>query len=281
MKIIVMGASGMLGHLLYSELRKKHHVWGTVRNNKWHGDLLEGVDVYNLQKIEQLINEKKPDYVINCIGIIKQLKASEDKIISLEVNSLWPHKLAAICERQGAKMIHFATDCVFSGNKGSYLETDLADARDIYGLSKYMGEVDYPHTLTLRTSIIGHELNSKVSLVDWFLSQEKQCKGFTRARFSGFPTIVMSRFLQDYVLENFFSGIYHFSSEAINKHDLLEIVAKEYQKNINIIASEELVIDRSLNSNKLRNLTGFKPRPWPEMVKDMHEHYLESGLYKR
>lgn len=281
MKIIVMGASGMLGHLLYSELKKTHETWGTVRDKKWHPDLLNGYDIHDLEKIEKLISEKKPDFVINCVGIIKQLKASDDKIASLEVNSLWPHKLAAICERQNAKMIHFSTDCVFSGSKGNYLETDLADARDTYGLSKFMGEVDYSHTLTLRTSIIGHELNSRVSLVDWFLSQSSECKGFSKAIFSGFPTIVMANFINDYVLKNFFSGIYHFSSEPINKYDLLKLVMNEYKKDIVIKESQELVIDRSLNSDKLRNKTKFIPAAWPLMIKQMRQHSLESNFYQR
>lgn len=280
MKILIFGASGMLGHTLYSELKKNYKVWGTVRSNNWDPDLLEGYDVDNLPNIDRLISEIKPDFVINCIGIIKQLKASKDKILSLEVNSLWPHRLAEICERHNAKMIHFSTDCVFSGSKGNYLESDLADARDTYGLSKFMGEVDYPHTLTLRTSIIGHELNSNVSLVDWFLSQKTECKGFTNAIYSGFPTLVVAKFLSDFFFKNFISGVYHFSSDPISKYDLLKLVAQEYKKDIIIHPSEELVIDRSLNSDRLRKALNFQPLPWPEMIKIMHEQYTGSGLYK-
>ena len=280
MKILIFGASGMLGHALYSELKKNHEVWGTVRTQKGNPNLLEGYSVDNISKINELVAELKPDYVINCIGIIKQLKASKDKITSLEVNSLWPHRLAEICEAHHAKMIHFSTDCVFSGAKGNYLESDLADARDTYGLSKFMGEVDYPHALTLRTSIIGHELESSVSLVDWFLSQKNECKGFTKAIYSGFPTVVVAKFLNDYIFNNFISGVYHFSSEPINKYELLKLIAKEYKKEITIHASEDLVIDRSLNSDRLRNKINFKPQSWPEMVKIMHEQYESSGLYK-
>lgn len=276
-----MGASGMLGHVLYSELKKSHKVWGTVRSKKWHPDLLEGYDVDDLAKVEKLINDIKPDFVINCIGIIKQLKASKDKIISLEVNSLWPHRLAEICERHNTKMIHFSTDCVFSGNKGNYQEGDLADARDTYGLSKFMGEVDYPHTLTLRTSIIGHELNSQVSLVDWFMSQSGECKGFTHAIYSGFPTVVVARFLNDVIFKKFISGVYHFSSESINKYELLKLVADVYGKKINIVPSDEIKIDRSLNSDRLRSELNWKPESWPSMVKSMHEHYKNSGLYNK
>lgn len=280
MKILVCGASGMLGHVLYSELKKSHEVWGTIRSKQWHPELLEGYDVDDLAKVEKLIIDIRPDFVINCIGIIKQLKASKDKIASLEVNSLWPHRLAQICERHNAKMIHFSTDCVFSGQIGNYLETDLADARDNYGLSKYMGEVDYPHTLTLRTSIIGHELDSSVSLVDWFLSQKAECKGFSKAIFSGFPTVVVADFLEKIVFNHFISGVFHFSSEPINKFELLKLIADVYQKEIVIHPSEELVIDRSLNSDLLRTKLHFKPKPWPEMVKLMHDQYINSGFYK-
>jgi len=231
MKIVLLGANGMLGHSLFHELSKTHAVWGTVRSQKWNIKLMDGFDVHNLSVVAKQIENTKPDFVINCIGIIKQLKASKDKIASIEVNSLWPHQLAEICEKHNAKMVHFSTDCIFSGQKGNYTEADLADARDTYGLSKFMGEVDYPHTLTLRTSIIGHELNSNVSLIDWFLSQQNECKGYTKAIYTGFPTVVVANFLNDYVFKNFISGVYHFSSEPITKYELLNLVAKEYGKN--------------------------------------------------
>lgn len=279
-RVIIFGASGMLGHTLYSELKKNHEVVGTIRNEKWHPELRTGYEISNLKKIEKLVADYRPDFVINCIGIIKQLKVSKDKILSLEVNSLWPHQLAGICERYNACMIHFSTDCVFSGGNGNYLESDLADARDTYGLSKYMGELDYSHTLTLRTSIVGHELNSNVSLIDWFLSQKDECKGFTRAIYSGLPTIVVAHFLNDFIFKKFISGVYHFSSEPINKYDLLKLVAKEYGKEIIIHASDELKIDRSLNSGKLRQQLGWQPESWHLMIKKMHEHYKSSGLYK-
>lgn len=279
-KIIIFGASGMLGHILYSELKKNHEVIGTTRNEKWHSDLHTSYDISDLKKIERLISDYRPDFVINCIGIIKQLKESKDQILSIEVNSLWPHRLAELCERHSAKMIHFSTDCVFSGAKGNYIESDLADARDTYGLSKYMGEVNYPHTLTLRTSIIGHELNSNVSLIDWFLSQKNDCKGFTHAIYSGLPTVVVAHILEDVIFKKFISGVYHFSSESINKYDLLKLVAKEYEKKISINASDELKIDRSLNSNHLRQELNWQPESWPSMIKQMHEHYKSSGLYK-
>lgn len=286
-KILVLGASGMLGHVLFTELQKEHNVFGTVRTDvnlpfsKDRG-LISNINIEDITALENIIKILSPDVVINCIGIIKQLQESKNKIVSIEINSLFPHRLAEICERNKARVIHFSTDCVFTGDKGNYNETDLADARDTYGLTKYMGEIDYPHSLTLRTSIIGHELNSSVSLLDWFLSQDRACNGYSKAVFSGLPTITVAKFLNDYVFPNEeLHGIYNFSSHAINKYELLEKIKKQYGKNIQITPSEKLVIDRSLDSSRLREATGFKPQSWEEMVADMYNHFKSSGLYSR
>lgn len=281
MKILIFGTTGMLGHSLFNELSKNHDVYGVIRANSKNSKIFSNTDTSNITKISGILESLKPDFVINSIGIIKQLKQSKDKIQSIEVNSIWPHQLAELCAKHNAKMIHFSTDCVFTGSKGNYNEEDLADARDTYGLSKFMGEVDYPHTLTLRTSIIGHELNSSVSLIDWFLSQSTECKGFTEAIYSGFPTVEIANFLNEYIFKNFVSGVYHLSSEPISKYDLLKIVAEVYGKPIQINPSQDLKIDRSLNSDKLRSLVGFKPKNWPELVKSMHGQFLENyELYK-
>lgn len=286
-KILVLGASGMLGHVLFTELQKNHSVFGTVRSNvnlpfsKDRG-LISNINIEDIAALENIIRIISPDIVINCIGIIKQLQESKNKIISIEINSLFPHRLAEICEKNKSRIIHFSTDCVFTGEKGNYSETDLADARDTYGLTKYMGEVDYPHALTLRTSIIGHELNSSVSLLDWFLSQERACNGYSKAIFSGFPTIVVAKFLNEYVFPNEkLHGIYNFSSHAINKYELLEKIKKNYGKKIEIFPSDKLKIDRSLDSSRLRGVTGFKPPSWDEMIEEMFNHYKTSGLYCR
>lgn len=286
-KVLVLGASGMLGHVLFTELQKEHNVLGTVRtklNLPFSNDrgLISDINIEDLSELEHIIKIHSPDIVINCIGIIKQLKESKNKIASIEINSLFPHKLAEICERNKARVIHFSTDCVFTGDKGNYKETDLADARDTYGLTKYMGEIDYPHALTLRTSIIGHELNTSVSLLDWFLSQDKECNGYSKAIFSGFPTITVAKFLNAYVFPNEnLHGVYNFSSNPINKYELLLKIKKQYDKNIQINPSEQVKIDRSLDSTKLKELTGFKPQSWEEMIQDMHKHYKESNLYLR
>ena len=217
----------------------------------------------------------KPDVVINCIGIIKQLPNANNHLESLAINSTLPHRLAKYCDAIGAKLVHFSTDCVFSGKQGFYKEEDFPDAYDLYGRTKFLGEVAYENSVTLRTSIIGHELDRSKSLVDWFLSQSGEVKGFSKAVFSGLPTIEVARVVKEYVIPNpNLSGLFHLSVDPINKYDLLNLVATTYGKSINIIRDDNLVIDRSLNSDRFRAATGFKPKPWPELIKDMHEDYL-------
>lgn len=278
MKILIFGASGMLGHTLYLELKKYHDVIGVCRSKRWSPDLVPGVDISNFEQVNELIQKHKPDYILNAVGIIKQLDASKDKLQSIEINSYWPHKLCELAKKNNARVIHFSTDCVFSGDKGNYTEEDLTDSRDTYGLTKLLGEVEYEHSLTLRTSIIGHELESKVSLIDWFLSQSSECKGYTKAIYSGFPTITVARFLNEHIFKSWVSGLYHFSSVPISKFDLLQLVAEVYNKEIKIIPSEDLKIDRSLNSDRLRQKLNYNPPRWNELVGEMRAFYKENEL---
>ena len=278
MKLLIVGANGMLGNTLYRYFSNKYETIATSRSKSWSKDALEGYDISDLEKFDKLLNEFKPDIVLNCVGIIKQLKDSKDSIISIRANALWPHQLLEICKKHKAKMIHFSTDCVFTGKVGNYHETDTPDSVDLYGTTKRLGEVvNDLNALTLRTSIIGHEINTCVSLVDWFLSQKNECNGFSKAIYSGFPTISIAKIIDEYLIEklmkNEIHGLYHLSSDPINKYDLLNIIAKEYNKNITIHKDEKFEIDRSLNSDKLRQLIHFKPRSWDEYVAEMHQDY--------
>jgi dTDP-4-dehydrorhamnose reductase len=213
----------------------------------------------------------RPAVVINCIGLVKQLSQADDPLEALPINALLPHRLARLCDVAEARLVHISTDCVFSGKRGQYQESDLPDAGDLYGRSKLLGEVDSPH-LTLRTSIIGHELNSAHGLVDWFLSQQTSVKGFTRAVFSGLPTVELARVVRDHVLTNpELQGLYHVSSAPIAKHDLLHLVARTYDKQIGIEPDDRLVIDRSLDSTRFRERTGYEPPSWQQLVERMHQ----------
>lgn len=234
--------------------------------------LILGTDVENLDGMLRLFDLLKPEVVINCIGLVKQLSEADDPLAAIPINSIFPHRLARICAVAGARLVHMSTDCVFSGSKGGYTESDFADAKDLYGRSKFLGEVDYPNAITLRTSIIGHELSGHRSLIGWFLAQEGKVKGFKRALFSGLPTVELARVIKDHVIPDLgLRGLYHVSTEPINKFDLLTLVAKAYGKQIDIEADEDFVIDRSLDSSRFREATGYKPAPWVELVSSMQK----------
>jgi len=285
MKILVLGVTGMLGNTVYRWLSRdeRYDAWGTARSSvantglssKEVGKIILGTDVLDADGLVDALNEVKPDAVINCIGLIKQQKNASSPLVALPINAMLPHRLSALCDLHGARLVHISTDCVFSGKKGLYEESDLSDAMDLYGKSKYMGELHQePHAITLRTSIIGHELNSNLSLVDWFLSKEGSVKGFSKAVFSGLPTVELARVIGDYVLPNKkLSGLYHVSSDPVDKLCLLNIISDVYQKNITIVPDESLVIDRSLNSDRFREATGYMPAPWGALVKQMHDFH--------
>nr|BCN19453.1 putative monosaccharide biosynthesis protein [Vibrio metoecus] len=283
MKVLVVGATGMLGYSIFSNLSESLSldVYGTVRSVKnlekffpSTDKLIFNIDVKDIHTLEHAILSTKPDVVINCIGLIKQHDASKQYTEAIEINSLLPHKIAQLCDTIEARLVHFSTDCVFDGDSGHYLESDLPTATDLYGKSKCLGEVDYGKHVTLRTSIIGHELKSSVSLIDWFLSQEGSVKGFSKAVFSGLPTAYVAKILQDYVLPNqSLSGLYHLSVDPIDKYSLISKVAHIYRKQIEIEKFEDFVIDRSLSSTKFRKETGFTPPNWDELIRFMHNDY--------
>lgn len=273
----------MLGYSIFSNLSESRvlDVYGTVRSveglEKFFPStdkLISDVDVKNFETLERSLVEAKPDVVINCIGLIKQHDISKQHIEAIEINALLPHKIAQLCDTLEARLIHFSTDCVFDGKTGDYVESDLPTATDLYGKSKCLGEVDYGKHVTLRTSIIGHELKSSVSLIDWFLSQEGSVKGFSKAVFSGLPTVYVSKVLEDYVLPNqYLSGLYHLSVDPIDKYSLISKVSDVYSKQIEIEKFDDFVINRSLDSTKFREETGFVPPSWDELVKFMHRDY--------
>lgn len=285
MKILVIGATGMLGHTLYEYLSGvvEHEVYATVRHataNRFfsehlHPRLLSGVNILDVDSVIQVMNQVRPDVVINCAGLIKQLADAENPLIALPINALFPHRLAALCQLSQARLIHISTDCVFRGDRGAYTETEPSDAADVYGKSKHLGEViDQPHAITLRTSIIGHELNSSHALVNWFLSQTESVKGYSKAIFSGLPTIELARLIQEYVLPApNLSGLYHVAANPISKFDLLELIAKQYQKETEIIQDDLVQIDRSLNGSRFEQATGYSAPDWPHLIESMFREY--------
>ncbi|MBS3947167.1 MAG: SDR family oxidoreductase [Dethiobacter sp.] len=277
MRILILGGGGMLGHKLWQLCHNRFDTWASVRSsyrkyaryNLFNSHLLlEGVDVFDLDTVVKALASVRPDVVINCIGIIKQMSTANDPIISLTINSLFPHKLANLCQAAGARLIHISTDCVFSGSKGRYTEDDISDAEDLYGRSKFLGEVDGPGCLTLRTSIIGRELQTTSGLVEWFLSNRGgSVRGYNRAIYSGFTTLAMSEIITN-VIENRpeLSGLYQVSSEPINKYALLCLLRDAFEVQVEIEPYPEVQIDRSLDSSRFRALTGFTPPAWSVMI---------------
>jgi dTDP-4-dehydrorhamnose reductase len=235
-------------------------------------NLVTGIDAEQHDAVIRAFARVRPELVVNCVGLVKQLADANDPLQAVPLNTLLPHRLAALCGATGARLVHISTDCVFSGKQGGYRESDFPDAYDLYGRSKLLGEVDYPHAVTLRTSIIGHELAGARSLVGWFLAQEGQVKGYTRAIFSGLPTVELAHVVRDVVVPHpELSGLYHVAAEPINKYDLLKLVAEAYGKTITIEPSEDLVIDRSLNADRFRAATGYQPPAWPTLIQRMHD----------
>ena len=281
-KILVLGANGMLGNAVYRTFATSsgYDVVGTVRNasskialpDSASGKLLAGVDVEQVDSLVAALEKVRPDVVINCIGLVKQLVGANDPLVTLPINAMLPHRLARLAALVDARLIHVSTDCVFTGRKGNYLESDAPDAQDLYGRSKLLGEVDYPNAVTLRTSIIGTELGSAHGLVGWFLAQSGAVKGFTKAVFSGLPTAVLAQIMRDHVIHNReLRGVWHVSAKAIAKYDLLQLVSAEYSKDIQITPDDQLVIDRSLDSSRFREATGWTPPCWPDLIAQMRQ----------
>ncbi len=276
MKILILGGTGMLGHRLWLDLSQQHDVWATARGSASSlpdflpkQRLVPHVDAASFDSIVGAFSAVKPEVVINCVGLIKQRDI--DPLNAIDLNARLPHQLARLCGAAGARLIHISTDCVFSGKKGMYTEDDTPDAYDVYGKTKNLGEVtNQPHVLTIRTSLIGREIANHASLLEWFLAQRGKCGGYSKAVFSGFPTYAVAQWLNDIVLPRAdLHGLYHVSAAPIDKYTLLQLFKDAYRHDIDIIPDERVVIDRSLDSTRFRQATGFAPQDWQTMVATM------------
>lgn len=272
----------MLGNAMFRRLAESNalEVYGTARSDyvkryftpELGKRIVTGINVEIQDSLERAFAQIKPDVLINCVGLVKQLADVDNPLVTLPINAMLPHRLAHLCELLSARLIHISTDCVFAGTRGNYRETDVSDAEDLYGKSKFLGEVTYPHTITLRTSIIGHELDSTHSLIGWFLSQQGRIYGYTKAIFSGLPTVELATVVRDIVLPRpDLSGLFHVASAPIAKYDLLRLVAEVYGKTIDIAPDDKVAIDRSLNADRFREATSYIAPSWPELVRKMYE----------
>ena len=280
MRILVLGATGMLGHKMVQELSASHNVFAACRNTNEFYKLGLNIGISDLfgfdaagesvEDILRFLKVTKPDWVINCIGVIKQLKAADDPLVAIPINALFPHRLDEACRQHGARLIHVSTDCVFNGKKlAPYLENDIPDAQDMYGRTKLMGEVSSTPGITLRTSIIGRELKGTSGLVEWFLSQKGTIKGFSKALYTGFTTREFVNIVKLVIDQNLGPGLYQVSSDPISKYDLLSLVRKEFNLQTEIEINDSFVCDRRLDSSRFRKLTGHLPKSWPVMIAEM------------
>ncbi len=276
MRLLVVGAAGMLGHVLldvFANVRGTEVV-GTVRDAAARDRLSErhraridiAGDLTDLDALRALLDRTDPTLIVNAAGALKHVS---DPATMIAVNALLPHRLARLAAERGARLIHIGTDCVFSGVRGSYREEDIPDANDRYGRTKWLGEPDAP-ALTIRTSLIGPELGARRGLLGWFLGEPGPVPGYARAVFSGLPTITFARLLRDVIVPRpDLAGVWHVSAEPIAKLDLLHLIADAWPQSIAIVPQDTPVVDRSLDSSRFRALTGWVPPPWPDLVAQM------------
>jgi dTDP-4-dehydrorhamnose reductase len=279
MRILVLGGDGMLGHRLLKQLRPNHDVRTTLRQDAAayaHYGLFPaestyfGIDVRSMERLTEVFADFRPEAVVNCVGIVKQRASAHDAIPSLEINSLLPHRLSILCRALGARLVHLSTDCAFSGRVGMYHDDDPSDATDLYGKSKYLGEVGDPGCITLRTSMIGLELARKSGLLEWFLAQSGRIKGFRRAVFSGFTTAELSRLIEKLLVDHpDASGVYHASAEPIDKYHLLVAIRDRLGREIEIVPDDDFHCDRSLDSSRFRAEFGYTPPSWDRMLDEL------------
>lgn len=270
----------MLGHKVYQTLKERCDVYATFRrfNDRLQKtaifeakQVVDGVDAWDMPSVARAVSETRATWVVNCIGIIRQLDEARDPKTSIYVNALFPHLLSQACKSAGTRLIHVSTDCVFTGKKGDYVEDDPSDAEDLYGKTKYLGEIDYPHALTLRTSIVGRDLFSDLSLVDWFLGQSgKTAKGYTNAIYTGLSTSAVSREIWRVISEHpELHGLYHVSSSKITKFAFLTLVNRFFKVGVTLEPFDGIRCDRSLVSHRYGRAAGFIAPDWETMVREM------------
>jgi dTDP-4-dehydrorhamnose reductase len=233
--------------------------------------LIADVDVLQDETLARAFDLAEPDVVVNAVGVIKQLEAAKQPIPSILTNSLLPHRVAALCSKSRTRMIHVSTDCVFAGRKGPYIESDTADAEDLYGRTKLVGEVTNDRCITLRSSIVGRELRGRAGLIEWFLSQSgRAVSGYAKALYTGLTTSAMADLIGQLVTEYpDLHGLWHVASDPISKYDLLTLVNRYFKLQIDLIRNEEFTVDRRLDGSRFQAQTGFSAPTWEAMVSEM------------
>lgn len=283
MLILILGGDGMLGHKVLQVLsRRSDRVCCSIRGSLDTPLLrrtglfppertLEGVDALDLGALRARITGLRPDWIVNCIGVIKQREAARLAIPSITINALLPHLLADWSSQWGGRVVHFSTDCVFSGRRGAYTEADVSDAEDLYGRSKFLGEVDAGNALVLRTSIIGRELSRFASLLEWFLSQQQgPLRGYRRALWSGVTTGWLAGLVGRVIdVHPDLHGLYQVASQPIDKWSLLTMLRDAYGLTTRIDPDDTLAIDRTLSGRRFEEATGIVVPTWPDLIGEL------------
>lgn len=275
MKILVLGGNGMLGHRVALQLSQSHDVTATVRVSDERLAAMvpdaaqrAGVSADDFATVRQTIEDVRADAVVNCIGIVKQRDEAKAAVPSIAVNSLFPQLLAQLCSEMGIRMVHLSTDCVFTGTRGMYREDDVPDADDLYGRTKLLGEVGGEGVVTVRTSMVGWEIGRPHGLLEWFAAQRGgRCNGYRRGVFSGLSTAALADVIERLLTEwAELQGMWHVSVAPIDKYALLTMVRDALGWDVTIDPVDEPAIDRSLDSSRFRDVTGWEPPSWDEMV---------------
>jgi dTDP-4-dehydrorhamnose reductase len=280
-RILVLGATGMLGHKVFQTLRARFpDTWCTIRGSRADAagavaglfaapaNVIEHLDAMDWPAVDAVLQQRRPDVVVNCVGIVKQRAEAKAAVPSITINALLPHRLAATLEPWRGRLVHISTDCVFSGRRGHYTEDDIADAEDLYGRTKFLGEVTADNAITLRTSIIGRELREHRSLLDWLLQQNgRTIQGYRRAFYSGVTTIELANVIASTIdAHPALSGLYQVTSETITKYDLLRLIVDTFGLDIRVEPEESFFCDRSLIGERFQAATGYQCPSWPALV---------------
>lgn len=280
MRCLIIGGDGMLGHQLLASWRSRHDVRVTLRRSldayANYGlfdatNAFDNLDVRDTDRLQNVLGDYRPDAVINAAGVIKQRGDAKQSLPCLEINAVFPHRLRELCETVGARLVHVSTDCVFNGKRGGYTESDPADAEDLYGLSKYLGEVGEAPAVTFRTSIIGLELSRNASLIEWFLAQRGTIKGFTKAIYTGVTTLELARVIEHVLVKQpKLRGVWQVASEPISKHALLSELATLLQRSdLEITPDDDFHCDRSLQGDAFNERTGYTVPDWNTMLTEL------------
>ena len=288
MRVLIFGGDGMLGHRLLRHFGTRHDTRVTLRRPLAdyarfglfdRGNAFDETDARDAARVSAVVADFRPEAVINAAGIVKQRPEAHEVEAAQAVNARFPHRLAELCRAHGARLVHLSTDCVFSGEKGNYSESDRPDPVDLYGHTKLEGEIDAPGAITLRTSMIGTELDRKAGLVEWFLANKGgTVAGYRKAIFSGFITAELARLIEGLLTRHPDArGVYHASSAPISKLDLLDGLNRRLRLGVRLVPQDTPACDRSLDSSRFRAAFSYAPPSWDAMLDELAAGIMKGG----